>query len=78
MKVLEPELIKLINLGGNMKGWRTVLVNGGLVALAAFLHFVAGVNLEELGLNSTTATIVMAVVNFILRAMTTTSIGRNE
>lgn len=61
-----------------LKGWRTVLINGGILAGVAFLHFLAGVNPQDLGLDSTTATIILTVVNVILRAMTTTPVGKGE
>ena len=75
LKPIEKELEKLKPLGGNMKGWRTLLVNAGLAALAAFLQFVAGVNLADYGIDGTVATIILAVVNFVLRSITTTPIG---
>lgn len=64
--------------GGRMKGWRTLLVNGGIAGLAAALHYVAGVNLTDYGLNETTATVAMALINFVLRGITTTPIGQKE
>lgn len=78
LKPIEKEFEKLKPIGGTMKGWRTLLVNGGLAALATFLQFVAGINLVDYGIDGTTATIILAIVNFVLRAITTTSVGRKE
>ena len=75
LKPIESRLEKLKPIGGNMRGWRTLLVNGGLVALAAFLQFVAGVNLADYGIDGTVATIILAVINFVLRFITTTPVG---
>ena len=60
-----------------LKGWRTILVNGGILAAAAFLQFLAGVDLEkDLGLSPTVAVVALTVINGILRAVTTTGIGK--
>ncbi len=59
-----------------MKGYRTLLFNGGLVALIAVLHYIAGLNLGDYGITGATATIAVAVINFILRFITTTPVGQ--
>lgn len=64
--------------GGKMKGWRTLLINGGLAAAAAFLTFISGVDLASYGITGTVATIALAVVNFLLRFITTTPVGASE
>ena len=55
-----------------LKGKKTPLVNGALVAAAAILQYVAGVDLTQYGLNAQTAAIVMGAVNIGLRFLTTT------
>ena len=59
-----------------LKGWTTILVNGGILAAAAFLEFLAGINLEDLGVSPTVAVVGMAVINGLLRAVTTTPVGK--
>ena len=76
LKPLEFGLSKLLSKEENMKGWRTIIVNAGLLALVAFLQYIAGLNLEDYGITGTVAVIVMAVVNFILRVITNTPIGK--
>ena len=62
-----------------LKGWTTVLVNGGILCAAAFLEFLAHIDLEhDLGLTPTAATIGLTVINIILRAMTTTAVGKSS
>ena len=82
LKKIENPIIGLLKSkepkGGIMKGWRTLLVNGGLAAIVAFLQFVAGINLPDYGVDGTTAVIVMAVINFLLRFITTTGVGKND
>jgi hypothetical protein len=60
-----------------LKGWRTVLINGGILAVAAFLQFLAGVPLEDLGVSPTVAVFLLTVINGLLRAVTTTPMGKN-
>ena len=55
-----------------LKGKKTLLVNGGLVAAAAVLQYIAGVDLVAYGLNAQTATIILGVVNIALRFVTST------
>jgi len=55
-----------------LKGKKTLLVNGGMVVMAALLQYVAGVDLTQYGLNAQTAAIIMGVVNIGLRFVTTT------
>jgi len=57
-----------------MKGYRTLLLNGGLAAAAGFLQFIVGVDLSEY-VSPTWATIILAVANFLLRFITTTPVG---
>jgi len=82
LKKIESPLNELLksneSKGGIMKGWRTLLVNSGLAAAAAFLQFVAGINLPDYGIDGTVAVAVMAVVNFFLRFITTTGVGRSD
>lgn len=60
-----------------LKGYRTILVNGGILAGATFLQFMAGIDLErDLGLSPTTALILMVIINGLLRAITTTPLGK--
>lgn len=61
-----------------MKGWRTLLVNTGLIALAAALQYLAGVDFTELGVSAGLATIIVGGINLFLRLITTTSVGRRE
>lgn len=56
-----------------MKGYRTLLVNGSLVAAAAILHYIIGADLSVI--SPATATIVVAAANFALRFVTTTPVG---
>ena len=59
-----------------LKGWRTILVNFVIVAGTAGVSFLAGLDLEkDLGLTPTIATVGMAVINSILRAITTGPVG---
>ena len=57
-----------------LKGYKTLLLNGGIAAAAGFLQFVVGVDLKEY-LNPTLAVVVLAVANFLLRLVTTTPVG---
>lgn len=56
-----------------MKGWRTLLINGALVAGAAVLHYIVGADLKEI--SPAVATIVVAGANMGLRMITTTKVG---
>ena len=59
-----------------LKGWTTVLVNGGILAATAFLEFLADVPLESLGISPTLAVVALTVINGLLRAVTSTPIGQ--
>ncbi|HVL74232.1 MAG TPA: hypothetical protein VM434_20350 [Beijerinckiaceae bacterium] len=58
-----------------MKGWRTLLVNGGTVAAIALLGWAAEVNWGD-HVSAGTAAVIVAVVNIGLRLVTTGPVGR--
>lgn len=55
-----------------MKGWRTILINGGIAALGVILPDVVN------QLDGATAAVVIAIINGVLRPFTTTPIGRKQ
>lgn len=58
-----------------MKGWRTILINGGIVAATAALNYLAGVNwVAEVG--DTFAVIIVSAINIGLRLITTGPVGQ--
>ena len=57
-----------------MKGYRTLVVNGALAAVAAILHYIVGVDLSSI--DPAIATIIVAGANFALRFLTTTPVGQ--
>jgi len=60
-----------------MKGWRTVLFNGLLVAAAAILHWIIGLDFNALPLHLSPWIITMIIggANFLLRLITDTPVG---
>lgn len=52
-------------------GWKTLLFNGGVVALTALLQWMAGIDWVAM-VGPEWAVIVVAGVNFVLRFFTTT------
>lgn len=77
LEPLSPKIEKLTK-GGTMKGWRTLLINALLVGLAGVLTYISGIDLADFGITGIVATIIMALVNFFLRFITTTPIGKKE
>jgi hypothetical protein len=59
----------------NMKGWKTLLWNGGVVVATALATWAAGIDWTQY-LSPTAAVIALAVVNVALRIFTTTAIGK--
>lgn len=78
LKPIEKELEKFKPVGENMKGWRTLLINALLAALAVFLQSIVDVNLADYGIDGTVATVILTVVNSALRLVTTTKVGKSE
>ena len=56
-----------------LKGYKTLVVNGLLVAGAAVLHYIVGADLSSV--NPATAVMLVAAANFGLRFVTTTPVG---
>ena len=59
-----------------MKGWRTILVNVGIVALTAILQWAVGFNWIE-AVGEIAAMTIVALANAGLRYITTTPIGES-
>lgn len=57
-----------------MKGFRTLLVNALVIGAAAILHFLAGMDLTTM-LGPTGSLIALAVINMLLRLVTSTPAG---
>lgn len=57
-----------------MKGWRTLGFNAALAVLLALLHFATNVDWTQY-VSPTTAMLIVAGVNAVLRAITTTPVG---
>lgn len=67
-----------------LKGWRTILVNAGIIA-AAFItqlnDYIHAIDLSSLGFDAhLTARVAtgIAIVNILLRLITTTPVGQKE
>jgi hypothetical protein len=60
-----------------MKGWRTLIFNGGLAVLIALLHFVVGTDWTQY-VSPQTGMFIVLGANAILRAMTDTSVGSSK
>ncbi len=58
-----------------MKGYRTLIVNGAIVAGVALLHYAAGVDWTQFVAPDTAAYIVGGL-NLVLRFVTTTPVGQ--
>lgn len=58
-----------------MKGYRTLILNGGLVVATALLGWVAGIDWTQY-VSASTALIVTGAANLVLRLLTTTPVGR--
>lgn len=56
-----------------LPGYKTLLLNGLLAAVAGFLHFVLGADLSAV--DPAIATIAVAGANFALRFVTKTPVG---
>jgi hypothetical protein len=59
-----------------MKGFRTLIVNGGIAAGTALLSWAAGVNWVEY-VGPTWSVFILAGVNAGLRLITTTPVGQD-
>ncbi len=57
-----------------MKGFKTLLFNGGLIAAASVLHYIVGTDLTSV-IGPTGSLIVVGAANIILRFLTTTPVG---
>ena len=60
-----------------MKGYRTLLWNGGTAVVLALLTWAAGVNWAEY-VSPTVAMIIVTGVNAILRMFTNTQVGNSR
>ncbi len=60
-----------------LKGWKTILFNGGLVVATALLQFLAGVDWIE-AVGDQWAMVAVAVVNIALRFVTNTPVFKDE
>ena len=58
-----------------MKGWKTLLINGLIAAGAALLTYALGVDWTQY-VSPTVATIIVAGINFALRFVTDTPVGK--
>lgn len=56
-----------------MKGYKTLLLNGGLVIAGAVLKYILGADLS--GLDPAVGVVLVAAANFGLRFVTTTPVG---
>ena len=56
-----------------LKGWKTILFNGGIVVATAMLNFLAGVDwVSQVG--DQWAVVIIAAVNIVLRLVTNTAV----
>jgi len=60
-----------------MKGWRTLLLNAGIVIGTGTLTWAAGVNWSDY-VSPSTAVILTAAVNMGLRLVTNTPVGKSN
>lgn len=60
-----------------MKGWKTLVFNGAVIIVPVLLQYLASVNWADY-VSPTIALYIVTVVNMMLRAITTTPIGRKE
>lgn len=60
-----------------MKGWRTIIVNAGLVAAEGALVALQGVGWTEM-LGPTVSVFVVAIINMGLRTVTNTAMGQAQ
>ncbi len=60
-----------------VKGWKTLLWNGGFAAVVGLLTYLAGVD-WTMHVDPTIAMFLVAAVNVGLRVVTTTPIGKSE
>ncbi len=65
------------NIKTMFKGWRTILINAGMVAVTAGLTSLAGFDWVG-AVGPTMAVVIMAGINWVLRFMTDTKIGSKE
>jgi len=57
-----------------MKGFRTLLINAGVVALVAVLHFLIGLDWTAY-VSPQTGVVIVAIANMVLRLITDTPVG---
>lgn len=56
-----------------LTGYKTLILNGALVAGAAILHYIIGADLSSV--SPAVATMIVAGANFLLRFVTKTPVG---